>query len=51
MGLLNLGTVVSYIAYPVFSGFTTAAAVAILTSQIKHVLGVSGINSDAWVFT
>jgi MFS superfamily sulfate permease-like transporter len=50
MGFLNIGSVVDYIGFPVFNGFTTAAAVSILTSQLRHILGLSDLDRR-WVFT
>lgn len=40
MGLLKLGFVVNFLAHPVVSGFTSAAALIIGFSQLKHLLGV-----------
>ena len=39
MGLLRLGFVVNFLSHPVISGFTSAAALIIGFSQLKHVLG------------
>ncbi|XP_060886423.1 chloride anion exchanger-like isoform X1 [Labrus mixtus] len=46
MGLLQVGFVVMYLSDTLISGFTTAAAVHILVSQLKFVLGlhVPGIS-------
>lgn len=47
MRLLRLGSLTNYISVPVIGGFTTAAALTIVFSQLKHVLGVSvgeGLN-------
>lgn len=46
MGVLQVGFVVMYLSDMLVSGFTTAAAVHILVSQLKFVLGlqVPGIN-------
>ncbi|XP_071393112.1 chloride anion exchanger-like [Centroberyx affinis] len=46
MGVLQVGFVVMYLSDTLVSGFTTAAAVHILVSQLKFVLGlkVSGIS-------
>ncbi|UYG07812.1 SulP family inorganic anion transporter [Halomonas sp. M4R1S46] len=41
MGLLRLGSLVSFISHTVVIGFTTGAAILIATSQLKHLLGVS----------
>ncbi|MFG6139016.1 SulP family inorganic anion transporter [Halomonas sp. B23F22_10] len=40
MGLLRLGSLVSFISHTVVIGFTTGAAILIATSQMQHVLGV-----------
>jgi len=50
MGFLNFGVIVDYIGFPVFNGFTTAAAITIATSQFRHILGVSDIDRH-WMFT
>lgn len=46
MGVLHVGFIVVYLSDTLVSGFTTAAAVHILVSQLKFVLGltVPGIN-------
>ncbi|XP_037552172.1 chloride anion exchanger-like [Nematolebias whitei] len=46
MGVLQVGFVVMYLSDTLVSGFTTAAAIHILVSQLKFVLGlqVPGIN-------
>ncbi len=41
MGILNFGFLVNFLSHPVISGFTSAAAVIIAFSQLKHVLGIS----------
>ncbi|MGI9625454.1 MAG: SulP family inorganic anion transporter, partial [Longimicrobiales bacterium] len=40
MGLLKLGFVVNLLSHPVLSGFTSAAALIIATSQLPNLLGV-----------
>lgn len=40
MGVLKLGFLVNFLSHPVISGFTSAAAVIIGTSQLKHLLGI-----------
>jgi len=40
MGLLRLGFLVRFLSHPVISGFTSAAALIIGLSQLKHLLGV-----------
>lgn len=41
MSLMRLGTLSSLLSEPLVSGFTTAAAVHVLVSQMKDLLGVS----------
>ena len=41
MGLLRMGFVTIYLSTPITRGFTTAAAMYVVTSQIKHVVGIS----------
>lgn len=40
MGLGRLGFLVNFLSHPVISGFTSAAALIIGLSQLKHLLGV-----------
>uniref|UniRef100_A0A3Q2QTM2 Solute carrier family 26 member 3 n=1 Tax=Fundulus heteroclitus TaxID=8078 RepID=A0A3Q2QTM2_FUNHE len=54
MGVLQVGFIVVYLSDTLVSGFTTAAAVHILVSQLKFVLGLSvpGINGPlSLIFT
>jgi SulP family sulfate permease len=41
MGLGRLGFLVNFLSHPVLSGFTSAAALIIGLSQLKHLLGVN----------
>ncbi len=41
MGIVRLGFLVNFMSHPVISGFTSAAALVIGFSQLKHLLGVS----------
>lgn len=41
MSVIRLGTLSSLLSEPLVSGFTTAAAVHVLVSQMKDLLGVS----------
>ena len=41
LGLIRAGFLVSFISHPVISGFTSAAAIVIGLSQIRHLLGLS----------
>jgi len=40
MGITRLGFLVNFLSHPVVSGFTSAAALIIGLSQLKHLLGV-----------
>ncbi len=40
LGLLRLGFLVNFLSQPVISGFTSAAALIIGFSQLKHLLGI-----------
>jgi sulfate permease, SulP family len=40
MGVIRLGSLVTFISHPVLAGFSSAAAIVIGFSQIKHVLGI-----------
>ncbi len=40
MGIFKLGFLVNFLSHPVISGFTSAAALIIGLSQLKHLLGV-----------
>jgi len=41
MGIARLGFLVNFLSHPVVAGFTSAAALIIGFSQLKHVLGVN----------
>lgn len=41
MGFFQLGFIVNFISHPVISGFTSAAAVIIFTSQLKSLFGLT----------
>jgi sulfate permease, SulP family len=41
MGLFRMGFLVNFLSHPVISGFTSAAALIIGISQLKHLMGVS----------
>lgn len=45
MGVLRLGFLVNFLSHAVISGFTSAAAIMIGLSQLKHLLGIQ-IESD-----
>jgi len=41
MGLARLGVVANFLSHPVLSGFTNAAALVIVVSQLKHLMGLA----------
>jgi hypothetical protein len=41
MGLVRLGFLVNFLSHPVVAGFTSAAAIVIGFSQLKHLIGVN----------
>jgi len=41
MGVFRLGFLVNFLSHPVISGFTSAAAIIIGLSQLKHIMGVN----------
>lgn len=46
MGLVRVGFLVSFLSHPVLSGFTSAAAIIIAFSQIKHITGLPIARSE-----
>ncbi len=55
MGIFKLGFLVNFLSHPVIAGFTSAAAIIIGFSQMKHLLGVKtdgekilGIIAQLW---
>lgn len=40
LGIFKMGFLVNFLSKPVISGFTSAAAIVIIFSQLKHLLGV-----------
>jgi SulP family sulfate permease len=48
MGLVRLGFLVNFLSHPVLAGFTSAAAIVIGFSQLKHLLGISMPRSEAF---
>ena len=46
LGILRMGFLVNFLSKPVISGFTSAAAIIIILSQLKHLLGISVENSN-----
>jgi SulP family sulfate permease len=50
MGALRLGTLITFIPYPVTTGFTSGIATVIATLQLKDILGLSVVKMpDAYV--
>ncbi len=49
MGLFRLGFMVNFLSHPVISGFTSAAALIIGLSQLKHLLGID-LPRSSYVF-
>ena len=47
LGLLRLGFLANFLSHPVIAGFITASGILIATSQLKHILGVSGRRAHA----
>ena len=47
MGLAKLGFLVNFLSHPVLAGFTSAAAIVIGFSQLKHILGYAIPRTDA----
>ncbi len=45
-GFFKMGFLVNFLSKPVISGFTSAAALVIIFSQLKHLLGVSMNGSN-----
>ena len=46
LGILRMGFLVNFLSKPVISGFTSAAAILIICSQVKHVLGIKIPNTS-----
>lgn len=49
LGIFKLGFIVNFLSHAVISGFTSAAAIIIGLSQLKHLIGVS-LEADKNVF-
>ncbi len=50
-GLARLGSLVNFVSHTVIIGFTAGAALLIVTSQIKHVLGVEVPRGESFIHT
>jgi SulP family sulfate permease len=46
MGVARLGVVANFLSHPVLSGFTNAAALVILVSQLPPLLGIAALRGD-----
>ena len=46
LGVLRMGFIVSFLSKPVINGFTSAAAIIIGLSQLKHIIGISLTQSN-----
>lgn len=46
LGVLRMGFLVNFLSKPVISGFTSAAALIIMLSQLKHLLGTEVAGSN-----
>lgn len=46
LGIIKMGKYVNLLSYPVITGFTSAASLIIITSQMKDVLGIQVPNFD-----
>ncbi len=47
LGLFRAGSVANFLSVPVLSGFTSAAAIIIATSQVSALLGVKGASAGS----
>ena len=45
MSFLQLGFITLFLSSALVSGYTTAAAVHVATSQVRHLLGIPSINA------
>jgi len=50
-GLARLGTLVNFVSHSVVIAFTAGAAILIMTSQLKHVLGVYVPKGESFLHT
>lgn len=46
LGIFRMGFLVNFLSKPVISGFTSAAAMIIIVSQLKHLLGITVPTND-----
>lgn len=40
LGFFRLGFIINFLSHPVIAGFTSAAAIIIIVSQLRHILGI-----------
>jgi SulP family sulfate permease len=50
-GLVRLGALVNFVSHTVVIGFTAGAAILIVTSQMKHLLGVYVPRGESFMHT
>ena len=50
-GLVRLGALVNFVSHTVVIGFTAGAAILIVTSQMKHILGVYVPRGESFMHT
>jgi SulP family sulfate permease len=50
-GLVRLGTLVNFVSHSVVIAFTAGAAILIMTSQLKHILGISIPKGESFLHT
>lgn len=50
-GLARLGALVNFVSHTVVVAFTAGAAILIITSQMKHILGLSFAKSESFLHT
>lgn len=51
LGLARLGELVNFISHSVKIGFTAGASILILTSQLKHIFGISLLSNQPFLYT
>lgn len=49
LGIARLGVLVSFVSHAVISGFTSAAAIVIALSQVRHLIGVKTAHAESFV--
>lgn len=51
MGVVRIGFLVNFLSHPVLAGFTSAAAIVIGFSQVKHLLGIQTPRTESFLIT